>query len=370
MDRRGRRALIKRSGKILAARTTGLSPELGIEELHAAALLHRKKGELLAAQNVCRAILARDSRHVGALIIMGGTSQEQGRNSAAIKFLKEALALDERSARAHDNLALTYQALGRHDDAVTHFSRAIALGLGNVESVVKQSPAVSGPMSRLAMAWPRQLSLAEIFGPSSLRVIAEEGLLLALLQCRVVCDLELERFLTIVRAALLRALATGHREGWDDGLRFFRALALQCFINEYIYSLSDIERDQSERRRERLIQKFNAHAEITPLDLMAVAMYRPLHTLPMAATLLDRRWPEIMEPLLTQQIREPLEEASDRDAIPTLTATEDSGSLENEKQYDENPYPRWFARPAARPVTLDDYLRDKLGHLPDRARRQ
>ena len=77
-----------------------------------------------------------------------------------------------------------------------------------------------------------------------------------------------------------------------------------------------------------------------------------------------------MEPLLTQQIREPLEEALDRDAIPVLTATDDSGSLENEKQYDENPYPRWFTRPAAQPATLDDYLFDKLGHLPDRDRRQ
>jgi len=295
MDRRGRRALIKRSGKALAARTAGLSPELGIEELHAAALLHRKRGELLAAQNVCRAILARDPRHVGALIIMGGTSQEQGRNSAAIKFLKEAVALDDRHARAHDNLGLTYQALGRYDDAVTHFSRAIALGLGNIEALIKQSPAVSGPMSRLAMAWPRQLSLPEIFGTGGLRAIAEEGLLLALLQCRVVCDLELERFLTAVRTALQQTLATGHREGWDDGLRFFRAMAQQCFINEYIYPLSDVERDQSERRRERLIQKLNAGTEIAPLDLIAAAMYRPLRTLPIAAEVLDRSWPEVME---------------------------------------------------------------------------
>lgn len=371
MDRKTRRALIKRSAQMAARETSArLSSNAQIEELHSAALLHRKKGELLAAQTICRAILARNPKHVGALIIMGGTSQQQGRNQAAIKFLNEALASDGRNPRAHDNLGLAYQALGQHDEAVFHFSRAITFGLGNIEAMVKASSAVSTPMDRLAKAWPKQLSLSQMFGSAGLGAIAREGLLIALLQCRLVCDLELERFLTAVRTGLLQAVTADQRQGLDEGLGFFGALAQQCFSNEYIYPLSDAERDQSARWRDRLVETFGRGKAVAPLDLMVAAMYRPLHTLPIASALVAAPWPKVMEPLLMQQIYEPLEEAADRSAIPALTAVEDSGSIENEKQYDENPYPRWFTQAPARPMTLDDYLQDKLGYRPRRNPRE
>jgi tetratricopeptide (TPR) repeat protein len=364
MNRRERRAVLKQNGKAALQGAPQPAVVPGIEELHAAALLHRKRGELLAAQTMCRAILAREPQHVGALIVMGGTSQEQGRNQAAIKFLTEALALDARSARAHDNLALTYQALGRHDEAVVHFSQAIGLGLGNVETLIRQIPAISEPLRRIATAWPRRLSLTELFEADGLRAIEREGLLLALLQSGLVCDLELERFFTTVRTALLEAITADRQFELNDGIRFFRALALQCFINEYIYPLGDTERSQSMQLRERLIRNFTRNAEIAPLDMIVMAMYHPLHTLPIAEALLTRSWPEILAPVLTQQVKEPIDEAVDRDAIPVLTGAADLGSLENQKQFDENPYPRWVARPSARPTTLSDYLRDKLGQVP------
>ena len=367
MDRKGRRALIKRSGQMAGrGAAKSMSPMPNVEELHQAALMHRRKGELLAAQTLCRAILARDPKHLGALIIMGGTSQEQGRNNAALKFLREALAVDDRNPRLHDNLGLTYQALGRHDESVLHFSRAIALGLRNIEPMVKEPPAVSIPMNRLAANWPRQSSLAELFGPDGLRAIAGEGLLLALLRCRVVCDLDLERFLTGVRSGLLQALAAGRMEGLDEGLRFFCAVAMQCFINEYIYPLSDTERDQSARWCDRLAEALQTGSAIAPLDVVVAAMYRPLHALPIALALRASSWPAAMDALLTQQIREPMEEASYRDVIPALTDVEGPGSIENERQFDENPYPRWVTQPPAPPMTVDDYLHSKLGYRPFR----
>src|SRR6185312_14188952 len=135
MNRKARRAIL-RQNKATALETSPDGLPSDIEQLHEAALIHRKKGDLLRAQTLCRAILAREPRHLGALIIMGGTSQEQGRNSAAIRYLKQALALNDRSARAHDNLALTYQALVRHDEAVVHFIEAIANSLGNIDAIV------------------------------------------------------------------------------------------------------------------------------------------------------------------------------------------------------------------------------------------
>lgn len=366
MNRKGRRAILKNNGKIATRdMTTPVAPLPEIEDLHAMALAHRKQGDILATQALCRAILARDRNHVGSLILMGGTSQEQGRNSVALKFLKEALALDDSNARTHDNLALTYQALGRHDEAVGHFIKAIAFGLGNVEAIVKQSPAVSVPMNRLALAWPRKLSLDELFDGDGLRKIGEDGLLLALLQSRVVCDLDLERFLTVVRAALLEAMTQAAGLPLAvHGLRFFLALAQQCFINEYIYPLDDTERDRSRQWCDRLFERLGSGGSVEPLDVALAAMYRPLYRLPAAGAIAERLWPDGMAALLRQQIHEPREEASDRETIPVLTPIADSGSRANEKQYDQNPYPRWITRPAAPPMTVEEYLRDKLGRAP------
>ncbi len=81
--------------------------------------------------------------------------------------------------------------------------------------------------------------------------------------------------------------------------------------------------------------------------LAAVAAYYPLHSIAMAQTLLTLDWPEPVAGLVRQQVREPMEEAQDRNAIPVLTAVEDSVSLQVMQQYEENPYPRWTINPLA-----------------------
>ena len=61
--------------------------------------------------------------------------------------------------------------------------------------------------------------------------------------------------------------------------------------------------------------------------------------------------------MLTQQLREPIEERALRDLIPRLTAIDDEVSLRVRQQYEENPFPRWaHAAGHVEPVTLARYL--------------
>src|SRR6516162_3732852 len=83
-------------------------------------------------------------------------------------------------------------------------------------------------------------------------------------------------------------------------------------------------------------------APILPLAVVAVAAYFPLVSLQAAGALLDGPWPEPVQALLTQQVREPLEESNLRAAIPRLTTIRDNISLQVQQQYEENPYPRWL----------------------------
>jgi ubiquinone/menaquinone biosynthesis C-methylase UbiE len=58
--------------------------------------------------------------------------------------------------------------------------------------------------------------------------------------------------------------------------------------------------------------------------------------------MLTRKWPAAIARLLDQQVREPLKERELEPSIPRLTPIEDRISRLVQKQYDENPYPRWI----------------------------
>ena len=296
------------------------------------------------------------------LVLLGDMAQQEDRNNQAIKFLNRALALDPRNTAAHDNIAIAYQALGRRGEAVRHFMQAIALGLADVEMLVKQSATVAVPLKRCLDASPRRLELAELFGAGGVGPIAKEALLLALMQSKPVFDIELERLLTAIRRDLLR-LATEDRSNEldPDELEFYCALAQQCFVNEYVFALDDGERVQSQKIHNRVSDALETDGKISLLDLIVTASYLPLHDLPMASSLLNRTWPDAVARLLTQQVREPLEEKSDSDDIPALTTIDDVTSLQVQEQYEENPYPRWIMSPSVKPTTVTDYLRSTIG---------
>jgi 2-polyprenyl-3-methyl-5-hydroxy-6-metoxy-1,4-benzoquinol methylase len=209
------------------------------------------------------------------------------------------------------------------------------------------------------------LRLAELLGPQGAAPLANEALFVALLQSKVIHDLELERLLTALRRALLEhAIEDGNTPVDDDALEFFSALAQQCFLNEYVFALADDERALSQQIYARIARAIETDAEIEPLDIVVAASYLPLHRIPGAASLPDRRWPNAVAQLLIQQIREPFQEAADRKDIPVLTCIDDIVSLQVQNQYEENPYPRWTITPPIKPTTIGEYLRDKLGAAP------
>jgi 2-polyprenyl-3-methyl-5-hydroxy-6-metoxy-1,4-benzoquinol methylase len=366
MNRKARRAAAKQAGSALSPAVADRPFRAAkADDIYASAILHYRKGEFVQAENLCRLALSREPRHLRSLVLLGDVVQQGGRNKLAVKLLGQALELDRTDAAAHDNIAIAYQTLGRMEEAVAHFTHAMALGLRDPETLVKQSAAVTAPSKRLADAWPRQLQLAVLLGAEGANAMAREAMLLALLQSKVIHDLELERLLTAVRRGLLQYAIEADRQPIDDnGLAFFCALAQQCFLNEYVFALGDIEQAELQRVHDRIVDALQGGGEIAPLDVIVAASYLPLHRLPGASSLLARSWPDAVGRLLTQQIREPLEEESDRNNIPALTPIDDAVSLQVQHQYEESPYPRWTAVPQIEPTTVVHFLRDRLNIVP------
>jgi len=366
MNRKARRAAAKQAALALSPASRGsASRPASADDVYAEAISHYRKGEFVQAENLCRLALSCNARHLRSLVLLGDVVQQAGRNKLALKLLGQALELDPTDANAHDTIAIAYQALGRTGDAVRHFTDALALGLRDPEMLIKQSAAVAGPLRRLADARPRQLPLADLLGADGANALAREAILLALLQSKVVHDLELERLLTAIRSGLLQRTCEEENQTADgDDLELFCALAQQCFLNDYVFALNDSERTALLHLRDRVEAALAAGLAIAPRDLIVIASYLPLHTLPGAPSLLTRPWPKSIEPLLQQQIGEPLEEAADRNNIPALTPTDDAVSLRVQHQYEESPYPRWTAVPPIAPTTVVHYLRDRQSIVP------
>ncbi|MEO6431172.1 MAG: class I SAM-dependent methyltransferase, partial [Nitrosospira sp.] len=276
--------------------------------------------------------------------------------------------------------------------------------LGNpAVSLIKLNPGIRQCIDRANSAWSNPFSPQALFetpgsngssghlspdspnsadGLSGFASVCSDLLLQSLLETTPACDMELERFLTMARYAMLHAAIHEHDHSRvtvdspavfsDAGpnipewkaLVFYCALARQCFINEYIFACSDEESDLAQRLKDRLAAALAASLPVSPLWLAAVAAYFPLISVAPEALvhpLLDRPLPAAVAALLVQQIQEPLEERRLRSLISQLTPIVGDTSRLVQKQYEENPYPRWVKLPSRREtISLNRYLRNQF----------
>jgi tetratricopeptide (TPR) repeat protein/SAM-dependent methyltransferase len=227
-------------------------------------------------------------------------------------------------------------------------------------SLVVANAEIGAAVARARRAWPSRRELTELMSPAELAAVCDDRLLRSLLESGCVPDKALERFLTLLRFAVLAHAAetTGEDAASPDELQLYSALARLCFINDYVLDCTADEIELASSLRERLEAALQSEAAIPAIWPIAVAAYFPLHSLPALASSLSRPWPETVSRLLAQQILEPRQEQACRASIPRLTTIENDVSLLVSQQYVENPYPRWVKPvPAPKPVSIDEHLR-------------
>src|ERR1051326_1299105 len=354
MNRKERRAAGKRRGGFAGMPDAAPLHPAGasIADLTATANHLYRLGQIDEAQEICRQILARDPAHVQSLNLLGLVAQASGDHRLAVKTLARALPAHELNAACHYNIGNSYQALGRRAEAIAHFKKALALGMDvKAAAFILQSPVIASWVERIAKTPPLPLQKPELFQPKGVvAALADDLFLRCAMEATTLQSLELEALLACSRAELLQ-LVSG--QGTDanaiaaDMTAFACALAQQCFINEYIYAQSAEESRLAPALRHRLLHGLTSGSSIAPVTLAVVGAYFPLHALPAAQALLQRDWPAVTAGLLRQQLREPFEEARDRDAIAALTPVKDGMSQAVMGQYEENPYPRWTINPLA-----------------------
>jgi len=308
---------------------------------------------------------AHESDPVNELFAAAMRSQQQNQLQDATRLYKRLLALKPDHAEASNNLGCVLQAQGKLTEASARFAHALSLMPQLFDqfsrvcaTLVAVLPPIGEAIRQTAAAWPIRLTVDRLFGSSGLATIADDPLLLCILQSIPIRDVALERVLTSLRLSLLDAAADG-KPANEATLAFCCALAMQCFINEYVFATTPDEDAQVDRLKAALADAIASGAAIAPICLAAIAMYQPLHILPNGQALLDRIWPPQVDDVLTQQQREPWQERKLRSSIARLTPIEDDVSQHVRQQYEENPYPRWVnVAGGGAPSTINRYLRD------------
>ena len=144
MNRNQRRVSVKSSG--------------GVAMLLALAESHCRAGRLREADAVCVRVLAQAGREARALHLRGWIAQRQGRPRDAVTHFTRALAVAPDTAALHDGLAGAYRVLGQEVLAERHYRRTAELhpsattllNLGNALMDL-QSPAAAAATYRSAL---------------------------------------------------------------------------------------------------------------------------------------------------------------------------------------------------------------------------
>jgi Tfp pilus assembly protein PilF/2-polyprenyl-3-methyl-5-hydroxy-6-metoxy-1,4-benzoquinol methylase len=385
-------------------RALALNPDFAEAHSNLANVLNRQ-GKLDEAVLEYQRALALKPDYAEAHNNLGTALQNQGRTAEAVGHYRRALTLAPDNAEAHCNLGKALMDAGDSVEALKAIQRSIKIeesenakllfaqclrGLNFVPdgidlrndliralsepwgrpsdlarftvTFLKLNGAAGVCIRRVTSAGPRRLPPQDIFSLTELAEICDDQLLRCLLETTIVCDIELERFLTAARRTILEAASASQIQ--EGALHFCCAVAQQCFINEYIFDHTDHEKQQANQLRMLLAEALAANASISELWLVAVAAYFPLASLPGADWLVEHPWSAPVAQLVARQVREVLEERRLQTSVPRLTTIEEGVSLVVKKQYEENPYPRWMkAAPVGKSTTIDAYLRSEFPQI-------
>lgn len=272
---------------------------------------------------------------------LGNCLVDQGRLAEALKAYNSALIIRPNYPEAYNNMgvALKGNAFDKADFSIHNI--IVALLDQKIYARPEYVAAAGISLLRLEPTLKKQLAGCHIddLRINLVEVISELNkypLLLKLMSVCPIADLDFEKLFLNLRRALLSLVSTSKVP--QGILKFQRALALQCFTNEYVYEEGNDEKKSVEALEQAVRDAFKNNEQPRPETILALASYRPLNQFTWSNSL--RVTNEIRE-VFTRQIDEPNRETELKEKIFVLEAIRDKVSSKVRQQYEASPYPRW-----------------------------
>jgi len=326
----------------------------------------RKLGKLEEAEASFKKSITLKPRFAEALNNLGETLLVQTKYKEAFTILKKAIELNYDSNTYYNfGISLQYIEFKKPLNGLNE----IIISLLEKDNCVYPSQ-ISGAVISLVKLDPLiSIHLSEYFSTESSKslekiipVYSQSALLLKFMGCYPIADLQLEAVFTEVRSRFLLQITELSEN--SDLLRFLSALALQCFINEYIYPCTEKE-IRALKKLELLVAKiFSDGGQPSGKMLLCLATYKPLCNYDWCNEIFET---SDLKEVINRQVREPASELALQSKLPSLGKITDDISVKVREQYEENPYPRWFGLRLHRdPYSISKFAKDFELKLHDR----
>ncbi len=151
-------------------------------------------------------------------------------------------------------------------------------------------------------------------------------------------DIRFEKILTCIRKYFCDRIDKHKEEINCSELQFIIALGAQCFLNEYIYAITEKEKISIKKIINRCVD-----GEINETNISILSCYFPLYRLLKEIPSLKsfNSSNQNFTELIILQISEPMQEIELSKSIRKLGVIENIISQKVKSQYEANPYPRW-----------------------------
>ena len=172
-----------------------------------------------------------------------------------------------------------------------------------------------------------------------IKTLLTEELFHLILQKSLITENYFEKLLTNIRNELLNDINKNFKNILEINIDFIISLAEQCWLNEYVWALSNEEKININLLKE----KIEKTKEINELEIAILASYTSLNESKIIVNkLLDYNSDNnLFNDLINLQIHEPRKEDELKKDIKSIDKIYNSISQRVRDQYEKNPYPRW-----------------------------
>lgn len=334
-------------------------------------------GRFSEAETAYRKAIELKPNHATTYNNLGTILQKLSRFSEAETAYRKAIELTPDYADAYYNLGNVLCGLGEFDTAIVSYQKAVSImpqnslfwiGFSNVLQAVRltsysedfgyyllsilEQPTirpidVSGVIVSALKYHPVILPILELVKVENVdknidyltEQLSTVPLLLRIMELSPIADVDVEKMLTKMRKSMLKKASKG--ENGALGLSFYSALAMHCFVNEYVFKESETEKQEIDFLQEEVKKNLANGGTVSPILIAILGAYRPLNSFSWAEDLLKIEWDDTIKRVIEMQINNVREEQFLRSKILRLNSIEDKVSQLVRNQYEENPYPRW-----------------------------
>ena len=276
-------------------------PNSDISSLFASATEHYRRGAIAQANDLGKAILARDPNHAQTLNLLGIIAQQAGRNRAAVKLIAQAIAQDPGRCR----FPLQYRSrLCRRsatpDEALAHYGRAISSGLKDETALVNDNAFVTRCIQPHRGGLAAPADAAGIVRRRRHRSVRRGQLAVPVPFAIRICPRSRSGAISD-RTSLCGFARSGTAElqahvRFDDDVAEFsvRAGAAMLSATDMFSHSAAAKWKACACCTTQFAEKLNRGADVDPLVLIAIAAYAPLYLLPTADAIAAHSWPEFL----------------------------------------------------------------------------